>query len=291
MGTYLRERWTRLSCQVFQTGGNSNQSNTRSDVTTEFEIGFKMDDVQHQMYSLTATEDLGENEEDLEERSGPSCCSRLIGILQLIAAAVLYAYVFFKVVFTLVVPASINPLLYHAVGSDNSHLNDGNVSEGEGKRRFICLGKYYMPIVSYSVTAIPLALGIAKNGGLLSLFVVQHTLMARCNLERLVNRVNLGPYSRLIYVCSTCMVMEVRRWNILGSNFSSGTFVACLSNWFLTCYIPSHSLYLMFRSFITSGSPSLTTTCGTVQPGPGCFTLPWQWSTCCAGCRLAVQCT
>ena len=78
-----------------------------------------------------------ESEEDVEEDSRPSFCSRVIGMIQLIAAAVLYAYVFFKVVFTLVVPASINPLLYHVVNSDGNRPNDGNVSEGEEKRPLI----------------------------------------------------------------------------------------------------------------------------------------------------------
>ena len=93
-----------------------------------------MGDVHHQIYSSSQrADDQDESEEDLEEGSRLSCCSRLIGMLQLIAAAVLYAYVFFKVVFTLVVPASINPLLYHAVSSDDNRQSDGNISEGEGK--------------------------------------------------------------------------------------------------------------------------------------------------------------
>ena len=93
-----------------------------------------MGDVQQQQTdsSSQASDDVDENEGDLEEHSEPSCCSRQIGLLQLIAAAVLYAYVFFKVVFTLVVPASITPLLYHAVSSGDNRLNDSNVSEGDG---------------------------------------------------------------------------------------------------------------------------------------------------------------
>ena len=92
-----------------------------------------MGDVQHQRsrqrYSSSPVrDDVDENEGDPEQQSTPSCCSRLIGMLQLIPAAVLYAYVFFKVVFILVVPASIDPLLYHMTVSPP---NASNVSKGE----------------------------------------------------------------------------------------------------------------------------------------------------------------
>lgn len=71
-----------------------------------------------------------EREKAFGESSRTSCCSRLITMLQLIAAAILYTYVFFKVVFTLVVPGSVNPLLYHPVSSEDNQRNDSNVSEG-----------------------------------------------------------------------------------------------------------------------------------------------------------------
>ena len=92
-----------------------------------------MGDVQRQRYSSSpGRDDVDENEGDPEQQSTPSCCSRLIGTLQLIAAAVLYGYVFFKVVFILVVPASIDPLLYHTpVSSGESPPNASNVSKGE----------------------------------------------------------------------------------------------------------------------------------------------------------------
>ena len=87
------------------------------------------DDVQHQRYSSSPVrDDVDENEGDPEQQSTLSCCSRLKGMIQLIAAVVLYAYVFFKVVFILVVPASIDPLLYHMTVSPP---NASNVSKGE----------------------------------------------------------------------------------------------------------------------------------------------------------------
>lgn len=50
---------------------------------------------------------------------------------------------------------------------------------------------------------------ITKNGLLMLLFLVQHSLMAHINLAALLRTFNIEVYKRAIYVLVTCIVLEV----------------------------------------------------------------------------------
>lgn len=50
---------------------------------------------------------------------------------------------------------------------------------------------------------------ISKNGLLMLLFLVQHSLMAHINLATLLKSLNIEVYKRALYVLATCITLDV----------------------------------------------------------------------------------
>ena len=74
------------------------------------------------------------------------------------------------------------------------------------------VGDFFVPKTIDSATATPWPMAVAINLGLISLFALQHSLMARPGFKRWWTRIVPEPIERSTYVLLTCVVTFVLMW-------------------------------------------------------------------------------
>ena len=166
-------------------------------------------------------------EEDAYSSSRPSPVegaplpSRFTALVLTVPGIVIYTYILYTMISKLVYPGSFSPFS----NAPRPPFYEGNATGGMCLSRSTtpcqrcglcesCILKNLSLCLSFPSPSDPvLARAILLNSGLIFLFFIQHSLMARLPVRTLFDRMNIPAINRPFYVTCTCIAINVS-WNM-----------------------------------------------------------------------------